>query len=355
MRPRSSARAWARQPNDPDEIQMRSAVKEWSLRLLLLTTSVAVSLVLVEVVLTAFFPLYGGRDNVTLDGQPLRGWFPPGTVYRQISNEYDVETTITDRGHRVPGTDGNPDVIFLGDSFTYGFGLRDDETFSSIYCRTLKRACVNLGLPGSGTEKQLLRLQEFIAKWNWKPAEVKLFFFGMSGSFSAGNDFVDNYNYARRVEATETGDSTPVTTPRHTLAGRIIGTQYFLLEHSNLVRRPKYHWGPTLRTLLINQPTEARMAEALAITGDSLARLDAYSREVGFGYQIYLIVPVQDITRGTYGQTLATLNAVAPKPAIQTAQLLLDSPKQYYFSYDGHLNSVGNRRLADFLIASDTR
>jgi hypothetical protein len=334
---------------------MKSAIREWCLRLLLLTTSIVVSLAFVEVVLTTFFPLYGGRDNVTLDGQPIRDWFPPSTVYRQISNEYDVETTITDKGHRVPGTDGNPDVIFLGDSFTYGFGLRDDETFSSIYCRSLQRACVNLGLPGSGTEKQLQRLQEFIRTWHWKPTEVKLFFFGMSGSFSAGNDFVDNYNYARRIEASEAGDLTPVTTPRHTLAGRIIGTQYFLLEHSNLVRRIKYHWGPTLRTLLLNEPTEARMKEALAVTGQSLARLDAYSREVGFAYQIYLIVPVQDIKRGTYGQTLATLNSVSPKPAIQTAPLLVDKPEQYYFSYDGHLNSTGNRRLADFLIASDAR
>ncbi len=41
------------------------------------------------------------------------------------------------------------------------------------------------------------------------------------------------------------------------------------------------------------------------------------------------------------------LDGVAPKPAIATAQLYIESPARYYYAFDGHLNPEGNRLLAD--------
>jgi len=333
---------------------MAAWAREWLLRIAMLVISLLVSLVLVEVLLTAFAPLYGGRDNVTLDGKPITDWFPPDTVYRQLSNEYDARTTITSKGHRVPGTSGNPDVVFLGDSFTYGFGLHDEETFASLYCAETRRSCANLGLPGSGIVKQTLRLEQFLNQWQWRPKEVKLFFFGMSGSWSAGNDFVDNYNYARRTQPPPAdGANARREQPSPGLAALIIGSQEFLLEHSNLVRRVKYHWGPMLKTLLIDEPGEQRMQDALRYTKEGLAQFDELSRKAGFEYTLYLIVPVQDIKRNSYGETLAALNSVSPKPAVPTAQLFLERPESYYYAYDGHLNPKGSRRVAEFLVASD--
>ena len=74
-------------------------------------------------------------------------------------------------------------------------------------------SCVNLGMPGSGTSRQVKRLEEFMQKWDWHPKQVKLFFFGMSTSFSAGNDFVDNYNYGRRQQALAAGLAVGPPTP----------------------------------------------------------------------------------------------------------------------------------------------
>lgn len=334
---------------------MTHPLKEWFFRLILLGTSLVFSLVATELVLTAFFPLYGGRDNVTLDGQPVTGWFPPNTVYRQISNEYDARTTITDKGHRVPGSAGNPDLIFLGDSFTYGFGLTDEQTFASIYCETTQRACANLGIPGSGTAKQLTRLKYFLDTYGWRPKEVRLFFFGMSGSFSAGNDFADNYNYGERTGATtaDVDPEVPRAQPRPGLSGRIIGAQNFLLERSNLVRRVKFHWGPTLKSLFINDFGESRMSRSLSLTADALRELDALSRRAGFAYRIYLIVPVQDILRGTDGETLAVLNRISPVPVTPTADVLRDQPERFYYHYDGHLNVAGAAAVGSLLVRED--
>jgi hypothetical protein len=286
-----------------------SRAREGLIRLVLLVTSVLFSLGAAEILTRAFFPIYGGVDNVTMDGTPVKEWFAPRSVYRQISNEYDAITTITAKRHRVPGTDGNPDVIFIGDSFTFGFGLKDDETFASRYCTALHLSCVNLGIPSSGTVRQLKRLEAFLTENHWKPKQVKWFFFGMSGSFSSGNDFVDNYDYGRRTEAGEVPAPPPLS-----LAARVIGLQSLLLEHSYLLRRAKYHWGPLLKSLLIDEPGEVRMRQALEYTKQAMQDLDDMSRRLGFDYAIYLIVPVQDIIRGTADDTLLTLNSVSPKP-----------------------------------------
>jgi hypothetical protein len=346
---------------------MRAAIKEWSLRLGLMMGSLLVSLLIIEVILRVFFPLYGGRDNVTLDGRSITSFLQPGTVYRQLSNEYDALTTITDKGHRVPAVDGNPEIVFVGDSFTFGFGLTDDETFASIYCKHQQRSCANLGMPGSGTSRQVKRLEQFIERWNWRPKQVKLFFFGMSRSFSSGNDFVDNYNYGQWFDAQskqpvasaslDGRKAEPAPAPRDKpqvgFGEWILSWQTFLLENVHLVRHAKYHWGPMLRTFVLAEPDEKRRAAALHYSERGFRELDALSRRVGFAYEVYLIVPSHDILMGTDGETLAMLSSVASSPPIATAQLFREAPGDFYFSYDGHLNPKGSRRLAEFLVARE--
>jgi hypothetical protein len=318
--------------------------------------SLVIALALAEVIVRGFYPVLDGRSNVTVDGKPIKEWFAPGSIYRQVSNEYDALTTITNKGHRVPGTDGNPEVVFVGDSFTYGYGLKDEETFAGIYCAQKRIACANLGQPGSGTGRQVRRLQEFLEKWQWHPREVKLFFFGMSGSLSAGNDFVDNFEYGRWLKAQSAGvmrlpGDVRRERPPESVAQRMIGWQQAILARSHLMRRAKFHWGPLLKSVIVADPGAERMAEALRYTEGELKALDDLSRRAGFAYSIYLIVPVQDIIRGTHPDTLAVLQGVSPKPVIATAPLFESAPQTYYFAYDGHLNPRGSRRLAEFLIA----
>jgi hypothetical protein len=332
---------------------MRTNLREWLIRTVMVIGSVVFALLIAEVIVRIVHPIYDGRDNLTLDGKPIKGWFEPGSVYRQISNEYDALTTITDKGHRAPRVETSPEVVFIGDSFTYGWGLPDDETFVSIYCRHRGRSCANLGAPGSGTARQVERLKQFLARWDWQPREVKLFFFGMSTSFSSGNDFVDNYNYEQRRRARAGVDAVESDEAPLTLVERLVDLQGVILSSSNLMRLAKFYWGPIMRSMVVADPGESRMAEARAYTKRSLQELDDLSREAGFDYQIYLLVPVQDIIRASHPHTLSTLNSVSPKAAISTAPLFVDSPQRFYYPYDGHLNAEGSRRVADFLASLD--
>ncbi len=335
---------------------LRSPAREWANRAGLVFASLLISVLIAEGLSRIFAPISDLRENIALDGSRIQDFVTPGSVYRQVSNEYDALTTITDKGHRVPVVEGNPDLVFIGDSFTFGFGLSDEQTFVSIYCRRRQIVCANLGQPGSGTLKEVERLEKFMAEWDWRPRDVRLFFFAMSGSFSAGNDFVDNFHREQHIRAEAAGAVSSDEVPKQEAGGaaeRIIGLQSFMLRHSNLVRLLKFYAGPLLKSIIIAEPGDERMAVALDGTRKALARLDRLSRELGFEYSIYLIVPVHDILRGTHAETLATLNGVSPKPAIATAQLYAESPAQYYFAFDGHLNPEGNRLMAEFLASRD--
>ncbi len=352
--------------------------REWLIRVILLSFSLLLGLVTAEVTARIVFPISDGRDNVLLTGEKIKGYFKPGSVYKQVSNEYSALTTITQKGHRVPGVDGDasPDVVFIGDSFTYGWGLTDDESFAMIYCKELRVSCANLGIPGTGTLSHVERLEAFIDRWHWRPKEVKLFFFGMSQSFSSGNDFVDNYyRYQRGVGLSdpvldramraadglsEEPEASPgdrpqaprASRPAFSLTERVVRAQALILRYSTLMRLAKFYWGPLLKSTFVADPGD-RMQVATIATQQALARLDSLSRRVGFEYTIYLIVPVQDLMRGSYPDTLATLNRVSPKPAVTTAPAFLQEPQSYYYSFDGHLNAKGSRRLAELLVSLD--
>jgi len=280
------------------------------------------------------------------DGRALNGWLQPGIRYRQVSSEYDALTTITASGHRVPAPRGALDVVFLGDSFTFGSGLADSETFAWIFCERTGLSCANLGEPGSGTLRQVARLREFVEGRGWRPRRVMLFVFAMTASFSAGNDLEDNY----------LGESARTAPKRSAQGGwleRLLFLRGALERRSNLARLAKYHFGPLLRSALVPGLDEERRRVALDRTRIALEELAQLARSFEFELTVHLIHPVQDLRRGTYAQTLAALTAISPVEVRPTAQLFADDPSRYYFALDGHLNPAGARAIAELLIAEE--
>ena len=112
---------------------LRSPAREWAIRAGLIFASLVFALLMAEGLSRIFAPISDLRENILLDGGRVDDFVAPGSVYRQVSNEYDALTTITDKGHRAPVVEGNPDIVFIGDSFTFGFGLKDDQTFVSTW------------------------------------------------------------------------------------------------------------------------------------------------------------------------------------------------------------------------------
>jgi hypothetical protein len=72
---------------------------------------------------------------------------------------YDVTYSLDGNGMRVTPDGRPPAVYFLGDSFTFGEGVADDQTLPAAYARQSGRRAINLGVPGYGPH-QVLRLIE---------------------------------------------------------------------------------------------------------------------------------------------------------------------------------------------------
>ncbi|MCP3957968.1 MAG: hypothetical protein GY719_08960 [bacterium] len=101
------------------------------------------------------------------------GWrYSPNATSRHLSGDFDVEIHIDRHGNRVPGQDqagqdqadsglssGLPRVVFLGDSLTFGWGVRSEDSFPFLIGQQLDVEGINLGVAGYGTDQEYLKLR----------------------------------------------------------------------------------------------------------------------------------------------------------------------------------------------------
>ena len=105
----------------------------------------------------------------------------PVTIYRPIPTEKYPHCTPTDNeGYRINPFASvhtkNNVIILLGDSFTWGYGTDDEQTYPSQLQRLLNNSghearVVNAGFPGFGTDQELVYFEHYILPNN-KPSIV---------------------------------------------------------------------------------------------------------------------------------------------------------------------------------------
>ena len=136
-------------------------------RLILFTAAFVIPLVTFEVLLRVFapqpylFPRYEYSERFGLV-------LPKSTVMvHELSGEWRFSYTINEYGLRAPMPRVSniylrPNVVMLGDSYTFGIGVNDDETYSQILNDILKDRAnvVNLGVPGYGLTQQIRQFYE---------------------------------------------------------------------------------------------------------------------------------------------------------------------------------------------------
>jgi hypothetical protein len=112
-----------------------------------------------------------------------------------------------------PGRSAAARLVALGDSFVWGFGVEEGETFSEVLARSTGAEVVNAGVSGYGPDQCLLSWKRHAASWT--PDRVLLF-------VTLANDLDDisstqRYGYdkpAFRLEADGTLRLTGVPVPR---------------------------------------------------------------------------------------------------------------------------------------------
>ena len=104
-----------------------------------------------------------GKPDVTGDFQ----WVD--TSHQVVQNRYGFRGT-----EHQQGTSERRRILVLGDSFVWGFGVEEDEIFTSVMEQSAggNLEVVNCGVSGYGNDQAYLLWKEH--GWKWQPDEVVL-------------------------------------------------------------------------------------------------------------------------------------------------------------------------------------
>ena len=314
--------------------------------------------------------------------------FKPGTKFDISHYEYANVAHIDNLGGRRTGTNREarvevPNLIapFLGDSFTFGVGVEDKETFASLLSSKLGGIrVVNLGVPGNAIHNQLDIVRMRYVELG-RPSRVVFFFF-------LGNDFEDIRDAARTNE-TEMNRSPPGQTAanksRPSFLQYINGFIYhntvlkqsyliqflrkFALDVYNAVRKRqnKDFVGESI-FVIMNRGEERQYSEIKKALVGQFKRLKAMEKELGFLSLLIAIPDVHQIDEAkrklratSYGIEFLSLDPDRPNRLIQISAtkenlLFFDSTHclsssglgaKLYYTQDNHLRAIGHQWLAN--------
>jgi hypothetical protein len=160
-------------------------------RTALVACTMLVCILVMELALRIVSPLqrFANPLHAFHDPDPNVGWRGRPDVHARFATaDFDCEVRHDARGLRAhespaPSVD-SPVWLFLGDSFTWGWGVGQGEPFTDLLQATLGPAVLieNRGLSGSGTVQQMLMLRQRLAQGP-KPEKVIVVF--------CPNDFTD--------------------------------------------------------------------------------------------------------------------------------------------------------------------
>ena len=114
--------------------------------------------------------------------------FTPNSSFSIRHLEYDNKANIDEFGGRhTKYNEGGEMVPFLGDSFTFGVGVEDEETYVSLLSEIYGVRFLNLGVPGSALHSQ----KDIIEMRHHEIGKPNIYVFNVF----IGNDFDDIYGH----------------------------------------------------------------------------------------------------------------------------------------------------------------
>ncbi|MBN1687688.1 MAG: SGNH/GDSL hydrolase family protein [Candidatus Omnitrophica bacterium] len=316
--------------------------------------------------------------------------FIPGSRFRVNHYEFDHEVHINAwGGRRTPFCqEGNESFVipFLGDSFTFGIGVRDDETFVNLLSAEMKKCFLNLGMSGAALDYQI----QLIKRRHDELGNPRLYVFNLF----MGNDLSPSVNEKQekpRIENLEL-----LTKKEHRSWDNFILTVNYFFYHVDFL--PKSYALQYIRAKLIALINQARMRKGSAVFADSIygvmersqepslrewihgkiASLARLAEEKGFevfilmipdGHQVsdglfrerarYYGIPVDQYDRELPNRVLADELEKAGIPYLdllpcmrqyERAELLKSQGENLYYLQDNHLTPLGHRVVADCAI-----
>jgi hypothetical protein len=309
------------------------------------------------------------------------GWtLSPNWQGRHQHHDFDVNYQTNLLGYRGPFqtfTNQQTKTVLIGDSFTFGLGVNDEDTFSHQLNQMQSNQYLNLGIPGYSTDQQWLLIEELSELFNAK--HYLLFFY-------LGNDLIDNAlsypmqaNQAKPVFQLNNGELTLEETPISRLPKskltstfdikQIIDTSEQQSEMEQLTQRSnllRLLMPPTLNSDGIHQ-LEQHLDQTLSyhrtLAKALLNKINAHLKQKNVSFTLvtmpnknFILNPnsasaaLQDYVR----RQLIEIGGESDIPVYDLEQKMKQAQQQpkstmWFHPHEGHLNAEGHKIVAQLL------
>jgi hypothetical protein len=295
--------------------------------------------------------------------------FKPDTQFNVKYYEYST-TVHTDHwgGRVVPSVKagGLPVIPVLGDSFSFGLGVKDEETFINLICKNSDAVYLNLGAPGSSLPNQL-DILEFRHKELGSPG-LYIFVFYLGNDFS---DMMKYYEGSINGEPEKSGIRDVIETSsfvQRSYAAQFI--LHYLSDETRTKHKSRYFRTPDGQRIsssiyLLMSHSNSYSAEADKALNRSLDRLDALTKKLHF-HPEFIVIPDKHQADPDLFNKQASVFHLSPDtldrsypdrfleehlehrgiPYLDVMACLKDH-QGLYFKNDDHLTAEGHRVVAD--------
>lgn len=294
---------------------------------------------------------------------PELGWLGvPGFSARFQKQEFDAQVSANQEGFRALRSATKPNnnakkIYFLGDSFTWGWGVSNGQVFTDLLQTELGSAfrIKNYGVNAYGSVQEFLLLQRLM-KAGKRPDSVYVMI--------QSNDFSDNLDrrhlsrpYYKMIQGTPALKNVPVEDPIGGWIKNLRRQSYvltFLSYWINYYQATRDHEALQAEVL---EPQEAKASQAnvsdnsYAVMRQVLQNFKSLCAKHNIDLHIAYLPTLKDLTEDTpYGRAVSHISASLEIEFIDLSSAFLPSPGQYYITEDEHWNTRGHAQAAQALI-----
>ena len=326
---------------------------------------------------------FGGDSVLDVEYEEGRFYrFAPGRSFRLNHVEFDTRVAIDDYGgRRVPAREtwGDKSTVPLpvyGDSFAFGVGVEDAETFVNLLAERLDLPLVNLGVPGISLDREL----DIVERRHQELGRPQRYLFVVY----LGNDLTDLLR-SRSPWPVQTAETRAGKAPAGAASVGLLARVNNLVNRSEFLRGLYVvqlakaaglrllgwdrtpHVYPVFKVFAGDDRFLARLTDALRT---QLSRLASFADRTGVEV-LFVLVPsrfqIEDERRAWharyYGFEDVEAGVLRPNaifasvlgdvgvPSIDTTECLRERVGEgLYFEQDSHMTARGHAALADCLV-----
>ena len=230
--------------------------------------------------------------------------FAPNSEFQVVTQEYSHGVTIDQHGNRSNRnleTEPSKVVPILGDSFTFGLGVEDNETFVSLIDKVSSIRYMNLGIPGNSVTQHIDIVERRHSSLGSPSNYVFIFFLG--------NDFqniLESHIISSEKDIVDVGEDSDINYyPTITNKFNILSSlNEYVIQDAFLSKLYVVQWVRHKLLMIVNQSSADLMdpiflvmrkdkyylTDAKQVLEHELNRLDQLASKLNFEY-VFVIIP----------------------------------------------------------------